>query len=36
MFDFDTFIHMVRFILWNGGDEDLGSYLIDMGCNGVF
>jgi hypothetical protein len=36
MFDFNTCIHMVRFILWNGGDEDPEFFLIDLGCIGVY
>jgi hypothetical protein len=36
MFDFDTCIHMVRFVLYSGGDEDPGSFLTDSGCIGVF
>ena len=36
MFDFNTCIHMVRFVLSSGGDEDLGSFLIDSGYVGVY
>jgi hypothetical protein len=36
MFDFSTCIHMVRFVLWNGGDEDSGSFLTDSGCVGLY
>jgi hypothetical protein len=36
MFDFSTCIRMVRFLLWNGGDEDPGSFLTDLGCVGVY
>jgi hypothetical protein len=27
---------MVRFVLWNGGDEDPGYFLIDPGCVGLY
>jgi dihydrodipicolinate synthase/N-acetylneuraminate lyase len=36
MFDLDTCIRMVRFVLYSGGDEDPGSFLIDSGCVGVY
>ena len=36
MFDFNTYICMVRFILWSGGDEDPGYFFIDSGCIGVY
>jgi dihydrodipicolinate synthase/N-acetylneuraminate lyase len=36
MFDFNTCIHMVRFVLLSGGDEDPGYFLIDPGCVGVY
>ena len=36
MFDFDTCIFMVRFVLQSGGDEDPGYFLTDLGCVGVY
>jgi hypothetical protein len=32
MFDFNTCIHMVRYVLYSGGDEDSGYFLADLGC----
>jgi hypothetical protein len=36
MFDFSTCIHMIRFVLSSGGDEDPESFLTDSGCIGVY
>jgi hypothetical protein len=36
MFNFDTCIRMVRFVLHSGGDKDPGSFLTDSGCVGVY
>jgi hypothetical protein len=36
MFDFNTCIHMIRFVLSSGGDEDPESFLTDSGCVGLY
>jgi hypothetical protein len=36
MFDFNTCNRMVRFVLIDNGIEDLGYYLLGLGCDGVF
>ena len=36
MFDFNTCIRMVRFVLQSGGDEDPKYIFIDSGCVGVY
>ena len=36
MFDFNNCNQMARFVLRDDGNEDLGSYHFDPGCDGVF
>jgi hypothetical protein len=36
MFDFNTYNHMVIFVLTDDGIEDPGSHHLGPGCNGVF
>jgi hypothetical protein len=36
MFNFDTYNHMDRFVIWDNGNEDLGHHHISLGCDGVF
>jgi hypothetical protein len=36
MFDFNTYNHMVRFVLTDDGIEDPRSHCLDPGCDGMF